>query len=609
MIDRQDNVPDWENLTQSGADKRKFKASELFHFVTEPGVAIGFEKSFKIFEKTLLANRFLLGMSKKEFASREDEEIVRICERLAMPGRLLDLCKEHLGDANYIHFGFEEDLSSCMFKVYLEFWETINNELNDGTRSFEEPQLLHLGFKWDPLAPEKTAVTKYLWYPWLSGEQIMKRICALVDPVRHRHLREGAGELIQIGLTCMHCRDILYLEVTEEGNPRASFDINVYRGSIAVGELYPLLCLLGQHYSIPHGEFHRFYDSIKAKKLGHLSAGIGRNGKDFCTFYYGVEPLSGRKPSFSEYVKENAIGQDGGRDLPRHAIEVRQAATKSGPAALLLEEVKKLDIPFGFERSFKIAHGTFLPERFLIGFRNSKNDCKMRNHVMEITRRIGMPDDFRGRFEIGCDSADMILLGFEKNGKGHLYKAYLEFNQRLERAFRKDPFHPSPFPMFEGFKWDASDCTRKVVTRYTCFPSFLLRDMAAQVSRILGRNPGNEAEMIVKTVLDLASHRAGPGDFLYYEADEEGNARKSFSINLYRAGLCMMEIYPLLIEAARYYSLSMKEFTAHYESFKPQVLGNLAGGIDRDGGDFMTFYFSHRVNAGLKTAQIRRRKT
>ena len=79
-------------------------------------------------------------------------------------------------------------------------------------------------------------------------------------------------------------------------------------------------------------------------------------------------------------------------------------------------------------------------------------------------------------------------------------------------------------------------------------------------------------------------------EFLYFEADEIGSPRSSFSINLYRAGLRMAEGYPLLLALARHYAIAPDAFHRVYHAAKTQVLGNLAGGIDRQGRDFLTFY-------------------
>ena len=85
--------------------------------------------------------------------------------------------------------------------------------------------------------------------------------------------------------------DIQYLEVTEEGNPRRSFDINIYKSGLRLEDLS--LCLLRalRHYAIPSGRFESMFQRIKTERFGHLAGGIDRDEKDFVTVYYGVKHI------------------------------------------------------------------------------------------------------------------------------------------------------------------------------------------------------------------------------------------------------------------------------------------------------------------------------
>ena len=118
--------------------------------------------------------------------------------------------------------------------------------------------------------------------------------------------------------------------------------------------------------------------------------------------------------------------------------------------------------------------------------------------------------------------------------------------------------------------------------------------MARRAAQFLSRGGHREPASILDGILDLAAHRAGPGEFLYFEADESGTARRSFSINLYRAGLRVAEIYPLLLDMARFYTVSPKALHRVYQEAKSQILGHLAGGVDRQGRDFLTFYYAQK---------------
>jgi len=60
---------------------------------------------------------------------------------------------------------------------------------------------------------------------------------------------------------------------------------------------------------------------------------------------------------------------------------------------------------------------------------------------------------------------------------------------------------------------------------------------------------------------------------------------------VYGANLELQEVYPFLLDMCRHYSIPEEQFHNLYEPTKTQILGHLAGGIDREGRDFFTIYF------------------
>lgn len=578
-----------QKTSNSTEMERKEKASALFDLIKGMGVSMSYEQSFKVLDKTMLANRFLVGISKKEIAFKANDRIAGLCERLNMPHSLMEVFRQCLFDVNYIHFGYEEEPESCLYKVYVEFWDSIKQELKR-TNDYSKPYILHLGFKWDPFNAERKALTRYTWHPHLTGEKMLARVSEIAEPGSYPHIFETVRELLDIAMMRMPYQEIRYLEVAEQDNPRKSFDINIYRAGVQVGEAYKLLARLGRHYGLSKPEFHKFYNGIKANRFGHLSGGINREGKDFCTVYHGIESIHGESRQVLPRSGEQPYG------MPAGSQDYKPVEDTDERAIALREMIKGLDVPFGFERSFKMAHESFLPGRFLTGFQANALTGESRGQILDICRKIQMPESFLSSFEAGLPEANYVLFGFEKNEKARFYKIYLEFTDRLRKAFESNPDRPEPFLMFIGFKWDILDPSRKIITDYTCYPSCVLRDMRQKASNFFSPEKGKEPDRIMEGILDLASHRAGPGDFLYLEADEPSSPRKSFDINLYRAGLSMAEIYPLLLDMACHFSVPMKDFHRVYGSAKEQILGHVAGGIDREGRDFLTLYFAQKGN-------------
>ena len=203
----------------------------LLKLVKNLNLELGLERSFKISEKALLSNRFLLGTSKSAIGQESQARILDICKRMDMPEDFLETCRENLADANYVHFGFEENVRTCIYKVYLEFYENIEREI-DKQPNQSGPLLLHLGYKWDASDNAKGTVTRYNWYRLLSVDEILARFSPILDPHLHGRLLEIANGIVSLASARVPSHDILYLEVSEENNPRVSFDINLYRAKI-----------------------------------------------------------------------------------------------------------------------------------------------------------------------------------------------------------------------------------------------------------------------------------------------------------------------------------------------------------------------------------------
>lgn len=261
------------------------KSGLLFQLINNLNIECGFERSFKMTERTLLGNRFLLGINSKEI---QQERLLDICKRVDMPEKYLEVFKENLSGANIILFGFEENERSCVYKVYLEFWDKIKKEIH-AKRNKTEPVNLHLGFKWDTQNNTKGTITRYTCFPMLSVKGILKRVSGIYEGHKERTSYEIARDMINLASSRIQNAMFIYVEVSEENNPRRSFDINLYKAELRLSELYPSLSKIYQHYSIPSEKFHILYDQNKTKIFGHLAGGIDREGNDFLTIYYEVE--------------------------------------------------------------------------------------------------------------------------------------------------------------------------------------------------------------------------------------------------------------------------------------------------------------------------------
>jgi hypothetical protein len=89
----------------------------------------------------------------------------------------------------------------------------------------------------------------------------------------------------------------------------------------------------------------------------------------------------------------------------------------------------------------------------------------------------------------------------------------------------------------------------------------------------------------------MADHRAEPGRILFLEVREDDNPRHSFDLNLYKAGLRVRDLDAWISRIGAHYDLPADPFRQVYDAARPLALGHIAGGLDREGRDFLTVYY------------------
>jgi len=260
------------------------KAARLFQIVEDLGVPCGYERSFKMLEYTLLANRFLLGINTRDLPP---ERLLDVCRRLDMPAQYVESFQAHLADANLVFLGFEDNEPDCLYKVYLEFWEKVTSDIHSKSDK-QEPVLLHLGFKWNADDNMQRAVARYMCYPLLPVESILQRLSKVYEGHEDNSSLRIVEDLITFAGSRGAGSSFIYVEVGEENYPRRSFDINLYKAKLRLKEIASSLSRMREHYAIPAGRFERLYQLVGDKRFGHLAGGLNRDGEDFLTVYYEV---------------------------------------------------------------------------------------------------------------------------------------------------------------------------------------------------------------------------------------------------------------------------------------------------------------------------------
>ena len=253
------------------------------------GVPHGHERSIKLRDQGMLGNRFLLTIGRDDLGADAIARVIEVCRGLAMPDEFRDAAARLLPSANVIHFGFEEERDGrAFYKVYFESEEAFAQAMQSSS-PVGEPFVLHHAFKWNVMAPGERVVARYVCHPRLPRQAMLQRIAAVYAGMRERTPWHLLCELVSAAARRVPDEQIMYLDVTEEGTDRKSFDVNLYRAGFAVGSLAPSLEQLAAHFRLSADAVEAAFAGVLGLQLGHVAGGVDRHGRDFFTIYFGVE--------------------------------------------------------------------------------------------------------------------------------------------------------------------------------------------------------------------------------------------------------------------------------------------------------------------------------
>lgn len=255
---------------------------------------VEFERSFKLTHGRVSADRFLFGVRRSPGTNSTDHAITSLCQTIGMPSDFLPAFRAGLHDANHVYFGAERDEQSVVFKAYLEYRDKIADQGSSGLSQSAASEL-YIGYKWDPANPSRHAVSHYDWRAELSPDQIRQRVRSLLGGDAQAGLCAVTASIVERALETVTPQAIQFLEVHEAGNPRHSFDINVYKVKARLADWLPALQLAREHFAVPTEPFDALIRRIGAERVGHLAAGVDRHGRDFLTLYYGGTAIDGRR--------------------------------------------------------------------------------------------------------------------------------------------------------------------------------------------------------------------------------------------------------------------------------------------------------------------------
>jgi hypothetical protein len=261
-------------------------ASALIRLVEELGAPYGLERSVKITPGGLSDDRCLISIGRAALGQAPAERLIQMGRALHMPQDFADALSAALERADIVHFGYEAASKRDIYKIYLEYAAEVRRAM---AAHSDRPVLVHLAYKWVASQADSGAVTRYTWLPCGTRGELEAKLRDLV-PVNEapNALRCALGLVSRIA-SFAESGKFLLMEVDEPGNSRRSCDLNVYDAGLRMHEIADLLETALSDFAVPRAQSQSVFDRAGDRALGHLSAGVGRDGGEFVTFYFGVE--------------------------------------------------------------------------------------------------------------------------------------------------------------------------------------------------------------------------------------------------------------------------------------------------------------------------------
>lgn len=254
----------------------------MHHF----GSGFGYERSVKLAPGAVNDDRYITSVHRDDLGMDPRGVIEGVIGAEGLPEDKWAHMLQLLPDVDVLHFGHEGG-DDPVRKIYLEFVSKLRAAAKRGDR---ETQLVYLALKWRPGEEQRAAFTSYLLVP---DNQVPTR---MIDALRKGYegreeapsLRVGI-ETIRLAVARAGANGIMFVEVEEAGSSRFSYDLTIYHAGLRGSDLGGILAPLLDAYGIDRPARENFLRKIENELVGHVSLGIGRDGRDFVTVYFGVE--------------------------------------------------------------------------------------------------------------------------------------------------------------------------------------------------------------------------------------------------------------------------------------------------------------------------------
>ncbi len=229
------------------------------------------ERSAKAGAAGLRTGRYLVSFPRGALGPGPRRTLQAMCAGLGAPEAGFAPLDRLQSRACAVHFGYDPEPAGTVLKCYLEF----------APEDQPEPGMVFLALKW---RSDGAHVLSRYWTRDGIGTSAQKAIVNEVLP---------SGPVRKTMLALMRqspeAEALRFLEVEEQGSPRRSVDLNLAGWHQKVGDRKGLLStLLGAT-----AQARAYVDEQANDALGHVAAGIARDGQPFATLYHGAHRVFG----------------------------------------------------------------------------------------------------------------------------------------------------------------------------------------------------------------------------------------------------------------------------------------------------------------------------
>jgi hypothetical protein len=219
-------------------------------------------------------------------------------------------------------------------------------------------------------------------------------------------------------------------------------------------------------------------------------------------------------------------------------LKAHQSVVQTREAGEISRLARRIGVPAGLERSFKIAAGGIDASRFLIsmgvrpGFHAALNDG---------LKSLHFPDALRPGLEQALHQTRFLHLGYEEPKGEPVCKLYCESAPAAERTTR--------MRMHTAFKWQPRDPKQFACDEYWQLGDLTEAELRGRVAASLPQGPVLAA---LEGLVDRALTRVPVRDLFFLEVTRNG-APRSFDLKLYDAGLNLDDARDLAAAAAGWF--------------------------------------------------------